>query len=259
MSYRLMAMLILAALVAVSASPAAAQTTDESLRALHHQLESLRQGQERLQRDMQELKDLLRTRGQAAGPELPKDLAFALAGRIVKGAPAAKVVVAEFTDYQCPFCARYVRETLPRIEQEYVKTGRIRYTVREFPLEQIHPQAFTAAEAALCAGDQGKYWEMHARLFEHQKALGADQLPGHAAAVGVEPKAFAECLQSGRHGNRVRADLGEGAKAGVRGTPMFFIGIADESGAMKAVRALRGAVPFASFQAAIDAVLAEVK
>jgi protein-disulfide isomerase len=148
---------------------------------------------------------------------------------------------------------------MPRIEQDYVKTGRIRYTVREFPLEQIHPQAFKAAEAALCAGDQGKYWQMHVRLFENQKALGADQLPGHGAAVGLEPAAFAECLRSGRHGARVRADLADGAKAGVRGTPMFFIGLADESGTLKVVRALRGAVPYANFQTALDAVLAEAK
>jgi protein-disulfide isomerase len=148
---------------------------------------------------------------------------------------------------------------MPRIEQEYLKTGRIRYTVREFPLEQIHPQAFKAAEAALCAGEQGKYWEMHRRLFEHQRELGADQLPGHAAAVGLEPAAFTECLRGGRHGDLVRADLAEGAKAGVRGTPMFFIGIADDAGAVKIVRALRGAVPYANFKATIDAVLADVK
>ena len=149
---------------------------------------------------------------------------------------------------------------MPRIEKDYVKPGKIRYSVREFPLEQIHPQAFKAAEAALCAGDQGKYWEMHVRLFEQQKALGEAELPGHARAVGLDEAAFTKCLAGGRHAERVRADLAEGQKAGVRGTPMFFIGVIDDAGtSVKVVRALRGAVPYANFQSALDAVLAEVK
>jgi hypothetical protein len=100
MSHRLMATLILAAAATVSASPAAAQSTDETLRALRSDVESLREGQQKLQKELQEIKDLLRTRGAVAAPELPKDLTFALAGRIVKGAPTAKVVLVDFTDYQ---------------------------------------------------------------------------------------------------------------------------------------------------------------
>jgi protein-disulfide isomerase len=149
---------------------------------------------------------------------------------------------------------------MPKLEQDYVKTGKVRYTVREFPLESIHPQAFKAAEAALCAGDQDRYWEMHLRLFAHQRALGPTQLPGHARAIGLDEAAFTRCLEEGRHADRVRADLAEGARAGVRGTPNFFIGIVDDAGtAVKVMRTLRGAVPYANFQAALDAVLAEVK
>lgn len=148
---------------------------------------------------------------------------------------------------------------MPRVEQDYVKTGKIRYTVREFPLEQIHPHAFKAAEAALCAGEQDRYWEMHLRLFANQKALGPAELPGHARAAGLDEAAFTRCLQEGRHAERVRADLAEGARAGVRGTPMFFIGVADAAGVVKVARTLRGAVPYANFQAALDAVLAEAK
>jgi protein-disulfide isomerase len=149
---------------------------------------------------------------------------------------------------------------MPQIEREYVTNGKIRYTVREFPLEQIHPQAFRAAQAALCAGDQGKYWEMHVRLFANQRALGPAELPGHARAVGLDETAFGQCLESGRKGARVRADLAEGQRAGISGTPTFFVGIADGPGnAVKVVRIIRGAQPYPAFKAAIDAVLAEAR
>lgn len=141
-----------------------------------------------------------------------------------------------------------------------MKSGKIRYTIREFPLVQIHPQAFRASEAALCAGDQGKYWEMHDRLFANQRALAPDDIAGHARAVGLDEAEFARCLEAGGTGDRVRADLAIGLKAGINGTPTFFIGIVDSAGkSVKVVRTIRGAQPYAAFKAAIDAVLAEAK
>jgi protein-disulfide isomerase len=103
----------------------------------------------------------------------------------VDGAPSmgngdAKVTLIEFSDYQCSFCGRHFSQTLPRLMTEYVKTGKVKYVLRDFPLEPIHPLAFKAAEAARCASDQGKYWEMHDRLFSNQQALGPKDLPRHA-------------------------------------------------------------------------------
>jgi protein-disulfide isomerase len=145
---------------------------------------------------------------------------------------------------------------VPRLEAEYIKTGKLKYVVREFPLEQIHPQAFKAAEAALCAGEQGKYWEMHERLFANQRALGPNDLPGHAQALGLDLPGFQSCLQGGKHAATVRKDLGDGQKAGVRGTPTFFLAVQEPNGqTVKVLRVLRGAVSFETFKATIDEIL----
>jgi protein-disulfide isomerase len=141
-----------------------------------------------------------------------------------------------------------------------VKPGKLRYVVRDFPLEAIHPHAIKAAEAAHCAGDQGKYWEMHDRLFANQRALGAGDLPGHAGSVGLDVATFHQCLDSGQHAARVRRSLADGQKAGVRGTPTFFLGeIEGTAGKVNVLRVLRGAQPFTGFKTAIDAALAEQK
>ena len=129
--------------------------------------------------------------------------------------------------------------------------------VRDFPLESVHSHAFKAAEATHCAGETGKYWGMHERLFAHQRALSPADLLAHAQALGVDAAAVAECLNSGRHADRVRRGIAEGEQAGVRGTPTFFLAVA-EPGAptLRVLRVIRGAQPFAAFKAAIDGALA---
>ena len=128
---------------------------------------------------------------------------------------------------------------MPQIDNDYVKTGKIRYVLREFPLESIHPLAFKAAEAANCSGEQGKYWEMHDRLFANQNALAAQQLSGHADAVGLDGQKFKTCLDSGKYAAKLRKDLADAQKAGATGTPTFFIGLTDPKGSeIKAVRRL---------------------
>jgi len=138
-----------------------------------------------------------------------------------------------------------------------VKTGKIRYIVADFPLESIHPQAFKAAEASRCAGDQGKYWEMHALLFTDPRALNGNDLVNHARSLGLPVGQFEACLNSSKHGPRVRNDLTEGQKAGVRGTPTFLLGVAEGNGMLRALRLLRGAQPFSAFKTAIDAALTQ--
>jgi protein-disulfide isomerase len=140
-----------------------------------------------------------------------------------------------------------------------VKVGKLRYIVRDFPLESIHPQAFKAAEGARCAGDQGKYWEMHDLLFTNQQALGAADLAKHAATLGLDVGKFQDCLDKGTHAVRVRGDLAEGQKAGVRGTPTFFLGVIEDDSKIRVVKVITGSQPLAEFKAAIDAALAQPK
>ena len=125
------------------------------------------------------------------------------------------------------------------------------------PLERIHPLAFKASEATHCAEDQGKFWEMQERLFENQKAL--EPWSAHAEALGLDVAAFDACMESGRHTEAVRADMVEAQKAGATGTPSFVIAKTDPADPSKVtgIAALRGAVPFANFKAAIDGALQE--
>ena len=132
--------------------------------------------------------------------------------------------------------------------------------MRDFPLESIHPAAVKAAEAPHCAEEGGKYWEMHERLFAHPKALAPDDLVAHAQALGLDAAAFKRCLDNGKYATRVREAQAEGERAGVRGTPMFFLGLTEPNSAkITAVTALRGAQPFVKFEEAIEKLLATPK
>ncbi len=128
--------------------------------------------------------------------------------------------------------------------------------VRDFPLESIHPHAVKAAEATHCAAEQGKYWEMPDRLFAHQRNIGPGELAGHAKEVGLDVTTFQACLTGDKYAGKVRAGLSEGQKAGVRGTPTFFLSVADVDGKLKVLRVLRGALGVGAFKSAIDSALA---
>lgn len=164
-----------------------------------------------------------------------------------RGPEDAAVTVIEFSDFQCPFCARFSAQTLPTVLENY--GDRVRFVFRDFPLNSIHPFAAKAAEAAECADDQESFWDYHDLLFENQNALDVDSLKGHAASLDLDVAAFDECLDSGKYTEEVAKDLEDGAAAGVRGTPAFFIN----------GRLISGAQPYQVFAAAIDAALAEAE
>lgn len=166
------------------------------------------------------------------------------------GEPNAPVTIVEFTDFQCPFCSRHFLETYPQIKANYVDTGQVRYVFMDFPLSSIHPQAQLAAEAARCAGDQAQYMEMHDALFSRQEEWGGrddagEVFVGYAQELGLDGTAFGECLNSRAHESAVLADLEEGVRVGVDGTPAFFIN----------GNFVSGAQPFEVFQQLIDSLL----
>jgi len=144
---------------------------------------------------------------------------------------------------------------MPQILKEYVETGKVKYVVKDFPLEAIHKQAFKAAEATRCAGEQGKFWQMHEQLFANQRALDVKDMAGHAQAIGLDGGKFEQCLESGKQAAGIRKDLGDAQTAQVRATPTFFFGVTDGSGKLKATRMLRGAESFNGFKVAIDDLL----
>jgi len=191
----------------------------------------------------------------AALAQAPPPESMQVTGEPAKGSASAKVVLIEFSDYQCPYCASYSTEVLPQIADQYIATGKVRYVFRDYPLP-MHANAAKAAEAAHCAGAQGKFWEMHDVLFKNATALGADKLPGYATALGLDGKAFGECLASGRFAADVRKDVADASAAGVTGTPAFFVGLAQPDGSVKLIRRLNGARPFADYRAVIEGALA---
>ena len=239
-----------AVVLGVLAGPAGAQTSDE---AMKRDIEALKEGQEAIRKELLEIKRLLQARP-AAADAVPAD-PVAIADEPWKGGASARVALIEFSDYQCPFCARYVRDVLPQIEADYVATGKIRYVFRDLPLK-IHKNAFKAAEAAHCAGEQGKFWEMHDAMFRAQTALAPDQLPGHASTLGLDEARFRQCLAGGAFAAGIDRDMADAGAAGITGTPTFLVGVVQPGGRVKVTRKLVGAKPYAEFKAALDAALA---
>jgi len=265
---------VLVVLILVNSDFGFSQTNKE-LSELKREIEALKAGQIAIQKDLAEIKNLLLQKelqaikdmfqakqfptpapGQAP-PAEPQIVMVSVDGGAVKGDKNAKVTLIEFTDYQCPFCSRHFREVMPQIETDYVKTGKVKYVLRDFPIESIHPNAFKAAEAANCSGEQAKYWEMHDRLFANQNALAAKELPGHAEALGIDVAKFRQCIDSAKYAAKVRKDFADAQKAGATGTPTFFLGLTDSKGSeVKAVKRIVGAQSYSAFKDAIDSLLA---
>jgi protein-disulfide isomerase len=224
------------------------------LQRLADELEALKRGQQELLQEVRELKGMIRSRTAPSGPPIEGRI-FDLGENPIKGDPAARLTLIEFSDYQCPYCARHVRQTLPQLDREFISQGRLRYAFLDLPLERLHSLAFKAAEAAHCAGEQGKYWEMHDRLFAHQQSL--EPWSGHAQALELDPVRFEVCMREGGFAAGIRRDMGEASKAGITGTPSFVLGLAEEGDPTKvrALTLLRGAQPFAAFQAQIEKAL----
>lgn len=218
-------------------------------------VEALKQGQEALRKDIAEIRKQLQER-----PASPKTTAQMLDKELeigdapLKGDKNARVTIMEFSDYQCPFCRRHAVNTLPHIDKEYIATGKVRYIFRDFPLESIHKYAQKAAEAAHCAGEQGKYWEMHDKLFDNQKALSSENFTKYAKSIGLKTSSFKKCLDSGKFAETVNKNLTEGQQLGISGTPTLLLGISDGD-KFKNIKLTRGAQPFAVFKQEIDALL----
>ena len=160
----------------------------------------------------------------------------------VRGRTDAPITIVEFSDYQCPFCAR-VNPTLAKVRETY--GDKVKIVFKDFPLPN-HPEAPKASEAAHCAAEQKKYWEMHDAMFANQRTLQVPSLKQTARAIGLDGGAFDQCLDSGKYAATVREGKELGEKMGVNSTPTLYIN----------GRALIGAVPFENFKAIIDEELA---
>jgi protein-disulfide isomerase len=251
-AFGLLAVVVTAVLVSFSGStelpPADAASLQKELRAL-------RQSQEAMAKDIAEIKALLEPL-RAPPPIRPVEGRIDTLGAPEKGNARATVAMIEFSDFQCPYCKRHIDVTLPRIEKKYIDSGRIRYVFMDFPLQEIHPLALNAAEAAHCAAEQKQYWKMHDRLFANQDKLKPDDLVAHAKALGLDGRRFEACLDSDKYEERIKASIALGEKLGIDGTPAIALG-RNRNGKIEAVRLIVGSLPFEAIEAEVDKLLAE--
>jgi len=168
------------------------------------------------------------------------------------GPASAGLTLVEFTDYQCPFCKRFHDRSWPELKSKYVDTGKVRYVVRDLPLE-IHSSAMPAAIAARCAGEQGKFWPVHEALFNAQEALSPDMIKKTVTGFGVALPAYEKCVADPRTRAGITADIAEAESIGVNGTPGFVLG--SKKGAKLSGVLILGSQPTDVFTSRIDALL----
>jgi len=233
-----------------------AQTASTSFQ---QQIAELKQGQERILKELEEVKRLLRelpTRSDLnAQPASPPVFSLDVQGEPFRGDSQARVAIIVYSDFDCSFCARYQREIYPLIDQEFIKPGKVKYFFRDLP-EPGQTNSMLKARAARCAGEQGKFWELHDLLFaEHAAKSGLDLAP-YVQALSLDPASFNACLESDRFVDNVRLSVAGAKRIGLKGTPGFIIGKVSEDGeAVVATKVFVGAESFESFKSMLDELL----
>lgn len=240
--------------LAVSARAQAPYDSTRDVPATKGDLERIRADLETVKGQLGEVLRLLSQRPAQAAVTPSGPVRASVADAPTLGRADAPVTLVEFSDYQCPFCQRFFATTLPALKKDYIDTGKLRFVYRDFPLE-MHPHAREAAVAAHCAGEQGKYWEMHDALFQYQAGLAPTQLAERARALGLDGPRFDQCLTSGRHAARIERGLADGAAAGVQGTPGFVVGKTLPGDTIQGTP-IRGAQPLETFRRIIEQLLA---
>lgn len=236
----------------LSGAAGLAETGASDPGALRQELDAVKTDLEAIKKQLGEIQKQLAQRQLPSEPAGP--VTMTVGDGPALGNADAPITIVEFSDYQCPFCKRHFTNTLSVLKTNYIDKGKVRYVFRDFPLDSIHPYARKAAEAAHCAGDQGKFWDMHDVMFTNQGELMQDNLKGFAHDLKLEVEAFNACLDSGKYVKTVEADVAAGSAAGVTGTPKFFIGKAKPDGTMVAT-AMKGAQPAEAFSQVIDRLL----
>lgn len=227
---------------------------------LQKQIDQLREGQQQMRKDLQEIKALLAAReGRsevAAKPTAPKVISLNMHGESFRGDSAARVAIMEYSDFDCSFCARYAHDIYPKIAKDYIQTGKIKYFFRDLP-GIGETNALLKARAARCAGEQGKFWEMHDRLFAAQSDPASQNMEALAQALELDREKFSACLTSGRYSENIHLSVAGARRAGIYGTPAFLIGTVSEDGDfVVATKVLVGGESFETIKSALDEILA---
>jgi protein-disulfide isomerase len=230
--------------------------------SLQQQIDELRRGQQQILTELEQIKALLRqnsTRSESTAKLSPTNaLNLNVQGEPFRGASNAPVAVIEYSDFACSFCGRYAREVYPRLEKTYVTTGKVKYYFRDLPAPE-HQGSLALARAARCAGDQGKFWELHDWLFATQGGPESTNVYAQAAAVNVDVDAFQACMTSGKYTDNIRLSVLTARRAGIYGTPAFVLGTVSHNGTvLRATKVLVGSESSEELESALDELVAAV-
>ncbi len=182
----------------------------------------------------------------------PERINLAVGADYWLGREDAPVTMVEFSDFQCPFCRHFHQTVFAEIRKNYVDTGKLRFISRDFPLD-YHPNAMRAAQAARCAGEQRKYWEMRDLLLTNANSLGQEAILGYAQQLSLDVNGFGRCLESQKYLENVKRDIHEAEAVGVSGTPTFVLGKTTRDG-VQGIK-LVGAQPYAAFDSRLKQLL----
>lgn len=245
----------LAGLLVMAATPLAQAPASVPQQPATQQPGITQQQAEEMLRELRAIRLLLErlTTPQPPSPPQPQSGRVTNLTGYALGRPDAPLTMVEFTDLQCPFCRRFILTSFEEIRKNWIDTGRLRYISRDFPLAELHAQAMSAARAARCAGDQGKFWEMRLGLMRNANLLTPEYIQKAAADLQMDTKAFAACAASNKYDADIQSEMQEGLKLGVTGTPTFIVGRTTASAVEGPL--LVGALPYAQFDAKLRSLL----
>jgi protein-disulfide isomerase len=230
----------------------------DNLASLRSDVRALQAQQKEIVSRLDQLKQLLQAndhRTSSAASSAPKPpTTLDIQGDIFRGDSNARVAIIEYADFECPYCREYERTVFPQLLSDYIRNGKVKYVYRDLTLP-IHPFAIPAARAARCAGEQGKFWEMHDNIFAKQGSPSAPAFVERAKALGLDGGKFAECFSSDRYTEDISKSVSYAQTLGIEGTPTFFIGTIDGD-TVNIKKAIQGGPPFEVFKTNLDALLA---
>jgi protein-disulfide isomerase len=210
---------------------------------------------EAILKELHQIRTLLEKQQPAPQAAAPLETAKISSAGFSIGQDNAPLVLVEFADYQCPFCRQFQSSVYERLKKNYIDSGKLRFVSRDLPLD-IHSNAFAAANASRCAGDQNKFWQMRETLISHASKLEPEAVNGYAQTLGLDMVQFRSCVASGKYLPSIRADIDEANAAGIMGTPTFILGEASPTGIIEGVK-LIGAQPYEVFEKVLAEQLAK--
>ena len=237
------------------------ESLEKSVAALQKQVEELKQNQAQLLSQIKELRERLNQVAERkefpTKPDGPQMFSINVRGEPFRGFANAKVAIMEYSDFECSFCGKYVRELYPRIDETYIKTGKIKYFFRDLPAPD-HSNSALAAQAARCAGDQGKFWQMHDLLFAAQPALSETNLVSYAESLGLDMPKFTACFSGANYADAIRQSSAGARSMGLHGTPSFLTGLmSDDGNFLRTTNVIVGIESFDELKASVDQLLAK--